>query len=83
MKSVGLTIDGEEFEFAEGTSVAAAVLNSGRHEFRRSVTGSARSAFCGMGVCYECRVTIDGVGMEKSCQIYVAQGMRIQTDGNY
>ena len=64
---------------AAGTSVAAAVFVAGEHAFRTSVTGEPRAALCGMGICFECRVTIDDQNHARSCQIVVKPGMRIQT----
>jgi D-hydroxyproline dehydrogenase subunit gamma len=36
---------------------------------------------CGMGICFECRVTIDGREHCRSCQIPCAEGMEVRTDG--
>ena len=46
---------------------------------RRSATGSVRGALCGMGTCYECRVTIDGVLNERSCLVECEAGMKVRT----
>ena len=64
----------------EGSMVAAAVLKSGVGMFRRSVTGEARGALCGMGICFECRVMNDGVAHVRSCQTVCENGMDIRTD---
>lgn len=79
-KLVPLTINGQPVEVVEGASVAAAVARSGA-SFRRSLTGGPRSALCGMGVCFECRVTIDGVAQQQACMLPVRAGMRVLTDG--
>ncbi len=81
LKKVHITIDGRETIVSEGTTVAAAVLNADAANFRRSVDGEPRLPLCGMGVCYECRLTIDGQTNQKSCQIVVVDGMEITTDG--
>jgi predicted molibdopterin-dependent oxidoreductase YjgC len=77
--SVIIQIDGRELTVASQTSVAAAVLQSGAIAFRTSVTGQSRAALCGMGICYECRVSIDGRAHARSCQILCQSGMRIVT----
>ena len=64
----------------EGSMVAAAVLKCGVATFRRSVTGEARGPLCGMGICFECRVTIDGVAHVRSCQTVCENGMDVRTD---
>ena len=48
--------------------------------FRHSVTGEARAPLCGMGICFECRVTINGQAHSRSCQIPAADGMQAKTD---
>jgi sarcosine oxidase subunit alpha len=64
----------------DGTVVAAAVLSAGVTCFRRSVRGEPRAPLCGMGICFECRVTIDGVTHSRSCQTVCRAGMEIRTD---
>ena len=82
--SVRLMIDGVEVEAAAGTSVAAAILNRGgaaAWHVRRSVSGAARGPLCGMGICFECRATVDGLTRVKTCQLPVRAGMEVRTDG--
>ena len=81
MMSVGIQVDGVVRRVAAGTSVAAALLNAGTWDFRRSVHGEPRAPLCGMGTCHECRVTIDGVAHRRACLVLVADGMQVQTDG--
>ena len=60
--------------------VAAAVLQAGVVSFRRSVTGEARGPLCGMGICFECRVTVNGAAHVRSCQTLCEDGMDVRTD---
>ena len=76
---IEIKIDGEKMAVAAGVSIAAAILNSGRNILRRSVTGEPRSAVCGMGVCFECRVTVNGVAHVRSCTTVCEAGMEIVT----
>jgi predicted molibdopterin-dependent oxidoreductase YjgC len=62
-----------------GVSVAAAIFLAGETRFRTSVSGEPRAALCGMGICFECRVTIDGEPHVRSCQVAVRDGMAIET----
>ena len=71
--------DGESLRVPVGISVAAALFDAGVSSFRRSVSGESRGPLCGMGTCYECRVTIDGAAHRRSCLVPVAEGMRIDT----
>jgi len=63
-----------------GTVVAAAVVMAGISKFRSSVLQQARGPLCGMGICMECRVTIDGQSQRRSCQTLCVEGMEIRTD---
>lgn len=75
-----LRVDGELVEVPEGTTVAGAVLASGRTGFRRALDGALRGPLCGMGVCFECRVRIDGRDHQRSCMIPCVDGMEVVTD---
>lgn len=79
-RSIVLMVNGTAMSVAPGTTVAAAVLMAGAPT-RRSVTGEPRGPLCGMGICFECRVTIDGVPHQRSCQILCAPGMSVSTAG--
>jgi aerobic-type carbon monoxide dehydrogenase small subunit (CoxS/CutS family) len=76
---ITLTVDGRTVRAAEGVTVAAALLDAGVHAFRRSVRGDARAPLCGMGICHECRVTIDGVPHRRACLVPVAPHMVVRT----
>jgi D-hydroxyproline dehydrogenase subunit gamma len=75
-----LSVNGRAVEIPAGAMVSAAVALSGESRFRRSVTGEPRAPLCGMGICYECRVIIDGRAHAKSCQIPCEEGMEVRTD---
>lgn len=77
---VKLSVNGRAVEVPAGDMVSAAVALSGVTRFRRSVTGEPRAPLCGMGICFECRVTIDGRAHSKSCQIPCEEGMEVHTD---
>lgn len=78
--AISFSLNGLPVEAVAGSSVAAAVLSNGVRTFRRSVDGQPRGALCGMGICYECRLTIDGRPHEKSCQVVLVAGMAVRTD---
>jgi D-hydroxyproline dehydrogenase subunit gamma len=78
--SVSLTVNGEAIRVKPGVSVAAAMLAVGQTAFRTSVSDQPRGPLCGMGICMECRVTINGRAHQKSCQILCAEGMVIESE---
>lgn len=61
-------VNGRAVAVAPGTVVAAAVAQAGETAFRRSPLGLPRGPLCGMGVCMECRVRINGQTQCRSCQ---------------
>ena len=79
-ETVKLLVNGVPVEMPAGSMVAAAILQTGVQGFRRSVTGELRGPLCGMGVCFECRVTIDGEQHCRSCQTVCRDGMDVRTD---
>lgn len=79
-----LTIDGRKVSVAPGSSVAAAIAVAANMEHaapvtRRSVSGALRGPLCGMGICQECRVTIDGVRHRLACQTVCVADMNVVT----
>jgi sarcosine oxidase subunit alpha len=77
---IKFTVNNHPVEVEDGTTVAVAILNSGVVGFRGSVNGELRGPLCGMGICFECRVTIDGGEHQRSCNISAVEGMNVVTD---
>ena len=79
-RAVTATIDGRSVTARAGDSVAAVLLAEGVLPTRVApASGAPRAPYCMMGVCFECLVTIDGVGNRQSCLVPVAEGMAIET----
>ena len=78
---VRLTVDGRPLDVEAGLTVLAALWNAGQRALRTSVTGQARGPLCGIGTCFECRVTINGVPHRRSCLEVVSEGMQVRTRG--
>jgi predicted molibdopterin-dependent oxidoreductase YjgC len=75
-----LTVDARQVLVPAGATVAVAVALAGG-PFRRSRNGEPRAPLCGMGVCFECRVRIDGVAQLRACMTPARDGMEVLTDG--
>jgi D-hydroxyproline dehydrogenase subunit gamma len=71
-------VNGRLHNVAAGTSVAAALMIAGEPS-RFSTMGEARAPLCGMGICMECRATVDGVPHRRTCQLACAPGMQVVT----
>jgi len=78
--TVVVVVNGVLITVPVGSMVSAAILKAGVTGFRRSVTGQPRGPLCGMGICFECRVTIDFETQCRSCQTVCQNGMDIRTD---
>ena len=76
--TVTLVVDGRPVAVEAGLSVAAALARAGDGITRTSVSGMARAPLCGMGVCQECRVDVDGRRV-LACQTLCREGMRVTT----
>ena len=76
-----LQINNQKIEVAKGSTIATAIFVSNAEIFRRAVSGERRFPLCGMGVCFECRVTINGIKHQRSCQTLAEEGMKIETEG--
>ncbi|HEY4321576.1 MAG TPA: (2Fe-2S)-binding protein [Gemmatimonadales bacterium] len=76
---VRLVINGAPHDVADDLSVAAALFNLGIMAFRADGSGHPRAPLCGMGTCFECRVTIDGVANSRACLALVRNGMTVET----
>ena len=79
--NTGITIivDGLPVAAVEGETLLAALLASGLLAVRRSSSGGPRGPFCGMGVCMDCQVLVEGRGMVRSCAEPVREGMVCST----
>jgi predicted molibdopterin-dependent oxidoreductase YjgC len=78
--TIAFTLNGTRMRACAGDTVAAALLAAGLAYCRTTpVSGAKRAPYCMMGVCFECLVTIDGVGNRQACLVPVRDGMRVET----
>lgn len=79
-RSLKVLVDGEVTLATKDETVAAMLIRTGKHVFRNSTErGKPRSVYCGMGLCHECLVSIDGVPRVRACMTKVRSGMVIDT----
>ena len=76
---IQLTVNGRAVSVPKGSVVAAAIAIAGVDTYRHSVSGESRAPLCGMGICFECRVTINDQAHCLSCQTLCENGMRVVT----
>jgi len=78
-RALPFTFEGEPVEGREGDSVAAALLALGHAATRETpVSGAPRGPYCMMGVCFDCLVTIDGIGNRQACLVPLRAGMHVR-----
>lgn len=75
---VHATFDGNPIEAEAGSSVAAALSECGQSAWRKTASGKRRGLFCGIGICFDCLVEIDGETGQRACMIPLAEGMDIR-----
>jgi sarcosine oxidase subunit alpha len=83
-KRVMLTVNGRPVAAYSGETIFAVLCAEGIVALRpasKKLTEAARGGFCGMGVCQECRVMVDGLPDQRACMTEVRGGMEISTDG--
>ena len=79
--AVRIRINGRPHTAYASESVHAALLAAGYRVLRKTgKAGHPRGFFCGMGVCYDCLVTIDGVPNQRACMTLVTDGMEVILD---
>jgi predicted molibdopterin-dependent oxidoreductase YjgC len=75
---VEIVLDGQRVAAYEGETVAAVLLAQGEIATRTTVKGEPRGIFCGMGVCFDCLVVVDGVPNTRACMTWVRDGLDVR-----
>jgi hypothetical protein len=76
---VTIWINGIPVQMEAESMVSAALLKTGV-PCRRSVTHEPRTALCGMGICFECRATVNGAPHRRTCQLTCQEGMVVESE---
>lgn len=80
-KKIKIFINGTEIIAYEGETVLAALVASGYKALRKSrQMAEPRGPLCGMGVCYECQVSVNGAPNQRACMTEVQDRMEIALD---
>ncbi|MBN8735955.1 MAG: (2Fe-2S)-binding protein [Xanthomonadales bacterium] len=79
-RQIEMIVDGRPIHAFEGESVAAALLAAGVRALRVTARrGEPRGMFCGIGICFDCVMSIDGLPNTRACQTPARAGMRIES----
>lgn len=72
---VSLTVDGESVTGVRGQSLAGVMMANDRLAFRQTAKRNRpRGVFCGIGVCFDCVVEVNGLGEVRACQRKACDG---------
>lgn len=75
-----ILVDGEKITAHEGETVAAVLMAKGRTALRRTAKkNEPRGMYCGIGLCQECLMTINGIPNQRACQTLATPGCRVET----
>lgn len=74
-----IDVDGRPMLVYEGETVAGALFAHGIRVFRVTARGTPRGLYCGIGICYDCLLVVDGRPSTRACMTYVAPGMKVET----
>ncbi|MFB7599360.1 2Fe-2S iron-sulfur cluster-binding protein [Streptomyces sp. NPDC056160] len=77
MTGIHIEVDGDRIAGLAGQSIAALLLADGRVAWRRTRTGRPRGVFCGIGACFDCLVTVNGLRDVRACQRRAVDGDRV------
>jgi predicted molibdopterin-dependent oxidoreductase YjgC len=79
-RALNMLVDGRSVVAYDGETIAAALFAAGVRITRWTVrAGEPRGYFCGMGVCQDCLVTVDGSPNVRACMTPVRDGLRVET----
>lgn len=78
---INFVFNGKNLKGVEGQPIAAALMVNGIRSIRNcEITGEARGIYCGIGHCFECRATVNGIPSQRTCLTLIEEGM-IVTSG--
>ena len=79
-----IEVDGEKIVAYEGETIGAALLAAGRRTLRfTNKLEQPRGLYCGIGLCQECRMTVNGIPNTQVCQTLATAGCRVETQKSF
>lgn len=79
MTSVRITVDGDPLTGVAGQTIAGVMLAAGRRSWRQTASGAPRGVFCGIGVCFDCLLTVNGAPDVRACRRRAQNGDVVTT----
>jgi predicted molibdopterin-dependent oxidoreductase YjgC len=73
------TFEGQSISAHQGETIGAALMAAGILTFRTTrLQGRPRGLFCGIGLCFDCLVAVNGIPNQQACLVAVKPDMRVQ-----
>jgi predicted molibdopterin-dependent oxidoreductase YjgC len=79
MSPIRISLDGDPLTGSDGQTIAGLLLTAGLRSWRRAPSGAPRGVFCGIGVCFDCLVTVNGVRDVRACRQRARDGDVVTT----
>ena len=79
-KEITFFVNGKATAAHVGETIHSALIAAGYRQFRKSKTDQPRGVYCGMGVCYECQVSVNRAAVRRACVTVVEEGMEVDID---
>lgn len=77
-QEIRLWFNGETIGARSGDTIAASLIAHGHKVQSQAINGDRRGLFCGMGICHDCLVVVDGNPATRSCMTKVQDGMKVE-----
>ena len=74
-----IEVDGKTILACSGQTIAEVLLVNGLRSLRMTRKQSPRGVYCGMGICYECRMIVNGIPNVRTCMTLATPGCKIAT----
>jgi predicted molibdopterin-dependent oxidoreductase YjgC len=83
-KKVSFHFNGKELFARRGVSIAAALIDNDERITRTTrINQQPRGIFCGIGICFDCLITVDGLSDQRACLTEITQGMQVETEKGF
>ncbi|MGI5289455.1 (2Fe-2S)-binding protein [Nonomuraea polychroma] len=80
VRPFSITVDGRSVPVVPGQTIGAALHAAGIRAWRTTRFGARpRGLFCGIGVCFDCLVSVNGQAPERACLAEAAPGDEVTT----
>ena len=80
-EAFSIVVNGQTVAAYPGESIATVLAAAGHRVFRTTDAGnSPRGIFCGMGICFDCLVTVNGLPNQRACMTEAREGSEVRTN---